>query len=145
MTVEGRLKGAFELLRCLSHLVVNLFSHLWLKNHEILLHWDFKTVVCIFCRQYYRRYWEYWDSAISASETLFGSRLVLSGEFLDSPELASLEYLRRLQLVQKNSFTVLPHHSTVPSLKPDEIPPSLVSCSHVFIREDTSKPPLSLI
>jgi len=83
------------------------------------------------------------DSAISASETLFGSPLVLPGEFLDSPELPSSEYLRRLQSVLKNSFTVLPHHSTVPSLKPDEIPPSLVSCSHVFIREDTSKPPLS--
>ena len=28
-------------------------------------------------------------------------------------------------------------------LNPDEIPPILASCSHVFIREDSSKPPLS--
>ena len=84
------------------------------------------------------------DSAISASEALVGSLLVLPGEFLDSPELPSSEYIRRLQSVlKKNNFTVLPHYSTAPSLKPDEIPSSLVSCSHVFIREDSSKPPLS--
>ena len=36
------------------------------------------------------------NSAIPASEALFGSPLVLSGEFLDSPELPSSEYLRRI-------------------------------------------------
>ena len=83
------------------------------------------------------------DSAISASKIIFGSPLVLPGKFLDSPELPSSEYLRRLQSILKNNFTVLPHHSTTLSLKTDVIPPSLASCSHVFIREDSSKPPLS--
>ena len=82
------------------------------------------------------------DSAISASKALFGSPLVLPGEFLDSPELPSSEYLRRIQSILKNNSAVLPHHSTVPSLKPNKIPSSLTSCSHVFIREDSSKPPL---
>ena len=36
------------------------------------------------------------DSAISATEALFGFPLVLPGEFLNSPELPSLEYLRRI-------------------------------------------------
>ena len=36
------------------------------------------------------------NSAIPASEALFGSPLVLSGEFLDSPELPSSEYLKRI-------------------------------------------------
>ena len=71
------------------------------------------------------------DSAISASEIIFGSPLVLPGEFLDSPELPSSEHLRRLQSILKNNFTVLSHHSTTPSLKTDEIPSSLASCSHV--------------
>ena len=58
------------------------------------------------------------DSAISASETLFGSPLVLPRGFLDSPELPLLEYLRRIQSVLKNNTTVLPHHSAVTALKP---------------------------
>ena len=36
------------------------------------------------------------DSSISASEALFGSQLVLPGEFLNTPELPSSEYLRRI-------------------------------------------------
>ena len=83
------------------------------------------------------------DSSVSASEALYGSPLVLPQKFLNSPELPSLEYLRRIQSILKNSASVLPHHSTVPATKPDEIPSSLVSCSHVFIREDASKPSLS--
>ena len=58
------------------------------------------------------------DSAIYASETLFGSPLVLPRGFLDSPELPLLEYLRRIQPVLKNNTTVLPHHSAVTALKP---------------------------
>ena len=83
------------------------------------------------------------DSAISASEALFGSPLVLPGEFLDSPELPSSEYLRRIQSILKNNPSIWPHHSSSSDLKPDRIPSSLTSCSHVFVREDTSKPPLS--
>ena len=85
------------------------------------------------------------DSAISASEALFGSSLVLPEEFLDSPELPSSEYLRRIQSILKNNPLIGPHHSSSSDWKPDRIPSSLTSCSHVFIREDTSKPPLSLL
>ena len=85
------------------------------------------------------------DSSVSASEALFGSPLVLPGKFLDTPELPSSEYLRKIQSILKNSTSVLPHHSAVPATKPDQIPSSLATCSHVFIREDASKPPLSLL
>ena len=40
------------------------------------------------------------DSSVSASEALFGSPLVLPGGFLNTPELPSLEYLRRIQSVE---------------------------------------------
>ena len=83
------------------------------------------------------------DSAVSASEALFGTPLVLPGEFLDSPELPSSEYLRKIQAVLKNNYTVLPHHSVATNIKPDQIPSSISTCSHVFVREDASKPPLS--
>ena len=74
------------------------------------------------------------------SKALFGSPLVLPREFLDSLELPASEYLRRIQSIQKNNTTVLSHHSAVPVLKPDQIPSSLTSYSHVFVREDSFKP-----
>ena len=80
------------------------------------------------------------DSAISALKALFGSLLVLSREFLDSLELPSSEYLKRIQSILKNNSTVLSYHSAVLVLKPDQIPFSLTCCSHMFIRESSSKP-----
>ena len=56
-----------------------------------------------------------------------------------------IEYLRRIQSILKNNTTVFPHYSAVLALKPDQIPSSLTSCSPVFIREDSSKPLLSLL
>ena len=61
-------------------------------------------------------------------------------ESLDGSELPSSQHHRRVQSVLKNNFTVLPHHSAVSTLKPDQIPSSLSSCSHVFIRESPLSP-----
>ena len=84
------------------------------------------------------------DSSISSSEAVFGSPLVLPGEFLDSPELPSPEYLRRIQQIIKNNPVFPPHHISTPTNPVQEqVPPSLLRCSHVFVREDTSKPPLA--
>ena len=60
-----------------------------------------------------------------------------------SDELPSSEYLRKIQSILKSNSVVLPHHSVSLNLKPDQVPPSISSCSHVFVREDSSKPPLS--
>ena len=64
------------------------------------------------------------DSAISAFEALFGSLLVVPGEFLDSPELPSSEFLRRIQSILKNNPSIWSHHSSSSDLKPDRIPSS---------------------
>ena len=84
------------------------------------------------------------DSSISSSEAVFGSPLVLPGEFLDSPELPSPEYLRQIQQIIKNNPVFPPHHISTPTNPVQEqVPPSLLRCSHVFVREDASKPPLA--
>ena len=85
------------------------------------------------------------DSAVSAAEVLFGTPLTLPGEFLNIPEVPSVEYLQRIQQILKNIPVSPPHHSV---LNPEpgaenKIPTKLLSCSHVFVREDTSKPPLA--
>ena len=55
------------------------------------------------------------DSPISSFAAVFGSLLVLPGEFLDSPELPSPEYLCRVQQIIKNSPGFPPHHNSTPT------------------------------
>ena len=84
------------------------------------------------------------DSSTSPSEAVFGSPLVLPCEFLDSPELPSPEYLRRIQQIIKNNPVAPPHHSAdklIPSS--EQVPSRLLRSTHVFVREDASKPPLA--
>ena len=84
------------------------------------------------------------DSPISPSEAVYGSPIVLPCEFLDSPELPSPEYFRRIQQIIKNTPVAPPHHNSAPPCsEPAQVPPSLLRSTHVFVREDASKPPLS--
>ena len=84
------------------------------------------------------------DSAFSAAEAVFGSPLSLPGEFLDTPDFPPDSFLRRIQGVLKRTLPVPLHHSTKPQvLEPTVLPPSLAAATHVFVREDSSKPPLS--
>ena len=73
--------------------------------------------------------------------------LVLPGKFLDSPELPSPEYLHQIQQIIRNNLVTLPHHSSTltNTVQEEQVPPSLLRSSHVFVREDSSKPPLSLL
>ena len=56
-----------------------------------------------------------------------------------SPELTAPEYFHRIQQIIKNP----PHHSSA-LLSPfqAQVLPSLLQASQVFVREDSSKPPL---
>ena len=84
------------------------------------------------------------DSSISSSEAVFGSPIVLPCEFLDSPELPSPEYLRRVQQIIKNTPVARPHHNSSPlGSESAQVPASLLQSTHVFVREDSSKPPLA--
>ena len=86
------------------------------------------------------------DSSISLSDAVFGFSLVLPCEFLDSPELPTPEYLRQIQQIIKTTPVAPPHHKSAPLCAvPAQVLPSLLRSTHVFVREDTSKPPLSLL
>jgi len=64
------------------------------------------------------------DTGFSSSEAVFGTQLSLPGEFIDSGELAS---------------SSTPHHRSVQA----RVPPSLSTAGFVFVREDSSQPPLA--
>ena len=74
------------------------------------------------------------DSSVSASEALFGAPLVLPGEFLDSPELPSEEFLQRVQQVLKNNPVSPPHHKSTTVVPSSTVPSSLVCSLHIFPR-----------
>ena len=74
------------------------------------------------------------NSPVSAAEVLFGTLLALPGVSQQPPG----SFWRIL--------VYLPHHSV---LNPDsgaesKIPTRLLTCSHVFVREDAAEPPLAL-
>ena len=81
------------------------------------------------------------DSSVSASEALFGAPLVLPGEFLDSPELPSEEYL---QLFSRFSRTILFLHLIISLLLLFQVQQFhlLSSAAYIFFQEDSSMPPL---
>ncbi len=80
------------------------------------------------------------DSSVSAT-ALFGTPLTLPGEFLNNPEVPSVEYLQGLQQILKNIPVPLPHHSvhSPGSETENNVPTSLLSCSHIFVQEDAAK------
>lgn len=83
-------------------------------------------------------------SAVSAAEAVFGSSLTLPEKFLTRQELPFVEFLQRIQnILKKNPISLTDYKSVPISTSLDKIPKSLEPCTHVLIREDMSKPPLS--
>ena len=80
------------------------------------------------------------DSSVSASEALFGAPLVLPGEFLDSPELPSEEFLRRVQQVLKNNPVSPPHHKSSTVVPSSTVP--FLSCLQSTCLSEKTRPSL---
>ena len=81
------------------------------------------------------------DTALSASEAVYGAPLTVPGEFLGSPELPPPTYLRKIEEAISGFAVPPPHH--VPVSPPNQLPLALQTCKFVFIREDSSTPSLS--
>ena len=81
------------------------------------------------------------DTGSSASEAVFGTQLCLPGEFLTSGEMSQSDYIRRIGKAVSNFSSIVPHHRSVPL----RFPSALSTSRYVFVREDSCKPPLSLL
>ena len=71
------------------------------------------------------------DSALSASEAVYGAPLTVPGEFLGSPELPPPAYLRKIEEAISGFAVPPPHH--VPVFPPNQLPLALQTCRFVFI------------
>ena len=81
------------------------------------------------------------DSQFSPAEAVFGSQPVLPGQFLDTPEPPSPQFLSDFQGVLANR---VPTPATCKSLPgPTSLPEDLLLARHVLVRKDGPHPPLA--
>jgi hypothetical protein len=81
------------------------------------------------------------DSEFSPSENVFGSQLVLPGQFLSAPESPSPSFLQDFQGVLAGRTPLPTRHHTTPS--PTALPEDLLLSRFVLVRRDAVQPPLS--
>jgi hypothetical protein len=81
------------------------------------------------------------DAEFSPAEAVFGSQLVLPGQFLSSPEPPSPSFLSDFQGVLAARAPLKTAHHTTPL--PAELPEELLLSRFVLVRHDGVQPPLS--
>jgi hypothetical protein len=81
------------------------------------------------------------DADFSPAEAVFGSQLILPGQFLSTPEPPSPDFLREFQGVLAGRSPRQTAHHTTPS--PVSLPEDLLLSRFVLVRHDAAQPPLS--
>jgi hypothetical protein len=81
------------------------------------------------------------DSQFSPSEGVFGSQLVLPGQFLSTPEPPSPTFLQDFQGVLAGRSPLPTAHHSTPT--PSTLPEDLLLSRFVLVRHDAVQPPLS--
>ncbi len=81
-------------------------------------------------------FWTAWreDSDFSPSEAVFGSQLVLPGQFLSTPESLSPSFIQDFQGVLAGRPPLQTAHNTTPS--PTSLPEDLLLARYVLVRND---------
>ena len=81
------------------------------------------------------------DADFSPAEAVFGSQLILPGQFLSTPEPPSPNFLQEFQGVLAGRSPRQTAHHTTPS--PVSLPEDLLLSRFVLVRRDAVQPPLS--
>ncbi len=81
------------------------------------------------------------DSEFSPAEAVYGSQLVLPGQFINTAKSPSLSFLRELQTTMTGRPPPPAQRAPAPSALPEE----LLLASSVLVRRDGAQPPLSPI
>ena len=81
------------------------------------------------------------SSGYTPAEALLGTQLAVPGEFLEAPDLPPTDFLQKIDSAITGFSGPVPHHTRPAPAKP--LPKTLLSSKFVFVREDSSVPPLS--
>jgi hypothetical protein len=83
------------------------------------------------------------DDNTTPAQAVFGSQLILLGQFLKSPELPSNEFLTQLSTTLSAAKIYPSRHNTASARRPPlQLPDALSRALSVFIRQDGQVPPL---
>jgi hypothetical protein len=83
------------------------------------------------------------DSEFSPAEAVFGSQLILPGQFVNTAESPSPSFLSDLQTTMTGRPTPPTRHNSAPA--PSTLPEELLLARFVLVRQDGAQPPLSPI
>jgi hypothetical protein len=86
------------------------------------------------------------DNSSTPAQAVFGSPLILPGQFLDSPELPSKIFLEQFSKTLSAAEHLSNRHNTAAARRPPpQLPNDLVCSPTVFVRQDGHVPPLQLL
>jgi hypothetical protein len=83
------------------------------------------------------------DSEFSPAEAVYGSQLILPGQFINTAESPSPSFLNNLQTTMTGRPPPPARHNTAPA--PSTLPEKLLLARFVLVRRDGAQPPLSPI
>jgi hypothetical protein len=83
------------------------------------------------------------DSEFSPAEAVFGSQLILPGQFINTAESPSPSFLSDLQTTMTGRLPPPTRHNSAPA--PSTLPEELLLARFVLVRRDGAQPPLSPI
>jgi hypothetical protein len=83
------------------------------------------------------------DSEFSPAEAVFGSQLILPGQFINTAELPSPSFLSDLQTTMTGRPPPPTRHNTAPA--PSTLPGELLLVRFVLVRQDSAQPLMSPI
>jgi hypothetical protein len=83
------------------------------------------------------------EGDLSPAEAVFGSQPLLPGQFLDSPEPPTLQFLQDFQNLLANRLPPPTSHHSKPA--PEAFPEDLLLAHHILVRRDGATPPLTPI
>jgi hypothetical protein len=80
---------------------------------------------------------------VFTAEAVFGSQLILPGQFINIAESPSPSFLNDLQTTMTGRPPPLTRHNSAPA--PSTLPEELLLARFVLVRRDGAQPPLSLV
>jgi hypothetical protein len=83
------------------------------------------------------------EGDLSPAEAVFGSQPLLPGQFLDSREPPTLQFLQDFRNMLANRWPTPTSHHSKPA--PEALPEDLLLARHVLVRRDGATPPLTPI
>ena len=84
------------------------------------------------------------DGSPAPDQAVFGSSLILPGQFVSNSELSIADFLKQMSGILRSAESTVARHNTASGrVAPETLPAGLLSAPTVFVRRDGHVPPLT--